>query len=125
MIHWWAEAAPSAYFSVLVLKGMKRMSQFRCANIEALAVCMCTCVGVVCVYTVEVSKILLHPICFLVRETFLFCRKSWKVTDANRNALQVDPAPVYVLSIAALEAAQALVPSVPATAAFWISTRSS
>lgn len=49
MFSWWAgAAAPSAPFSVLVLKGMKRMSQFECADIETLAVCMCTCVGVAC-----------------------------------------------------------------------------
>lgn len=38
---------------------------------------MCTCVGVVCVcvYTVEVRKILLHPICFLIQETFDILKK--------------------------------------------------
>lgn len=53
------------------------MSQFWCADIETLGVCMCggfVCVFV-CVFTVEARKMVLCPICFLVQETFGILKK--------------------------------------------------
>lgn len=75
-----------------------------------------------CVYRVEVSKILLHPICCFGPGDFWY---SEDVIDSTRNPLQVDPAPVFDLYIAVLEAAPSPGRLVAATAASWISTRSS
>lgn len=90
------------------------MSQFWCADIETLGVCMCTCVGGLCVFTVEARKMILCPICFLVQETFGILGKKYKAD--LKKLLQVDP--VFVVYIAALEAALPVVLSVPVTAAF-------
>lgn len=59
------------------------MSQFWCADIETLGVCVYTCVGgfvFVCVFTVEARKKVLCPICFLVQETFGILKKNIRLT---------------------------------------------